>query len=197
MSNTGEDGRTSPLKGLETESSSNEGGTSSFQRGWETPGPLRSASTIVEEEGGNTKDLTCSLNSKDGTGPLLGNNEITTSNENSGATQGLNTDVTQEGNSNQVINADDLGNMDQLLYNTASNIVRLREAKGECEVKRGYCKTHGVKAIRHTRSERIWTKVKKTGLFGWRTRKLSVLRCPDSTATLVETMGSTDGAGVT
>ena len=38
-----------------------------------------------------------------------------------------NTDVTQEGTKIHVTNAADLGNMDQLLYNTASNIVRLRE----------------------------------------------------------------------
>ena len=107
-----------------------------------------------------------------------------------------NTDVTQEGTRNQITNADDLGNMDQLLYNTAINIVRLREAWGECEVKRGYCKTHGVKAITHTRSEMIWAKVKKTGPFGWRTRKLSVLRYPGSTATLVETMSSKYGTEV-
>ena len=73
------------------------------------------------------KDLTCSLISKDGTSPLLRNNEVTTRNENSGATQVQNIDGTQEGNRNQITNADDLDNMDQLLYNTASNIVRLRE----------------------------------------------------------------------
>ena len=48
-----------------------------------------------------------------------------------------------------------------------------------------------------TRSERVWTRVKKTGLFGWRTKKLSVLRCPDNMATYVGTMTSRDGAGVT
>ena len=54
MSNTGEDERTSPLKGLGTESSSDEDGTSSYQRGWETPGLLRNASAIVEEHEGGT-----------------------------------------------------------------------------------------------------------------------------------------------
>ena len=75
--------------------------------------------------------------------------------------------------------------------------MRLREAQGECEVLRGYCKVHRVKAVRHTRSERVWTIVKKTGLFGWRTKKLIVLRCPDNMATYVGTMTSRDGAGVT
>ena len=89
------------------------------------------------------------------------------------------------------------GSDDQLLYNTASNILRLREARGNCDIKRGYCKVHGTKAVRNTKSERIWTLIKKTGLYGWRTRKLSVLKCPDSTATYVDTMGSIDGAGVT
>ena len=54
-----------------------------------------------------------------------------------------------------------------------------------------------MKAVRHTRSERIWTKVKKTGLFGLRTKKLSVLRCPDGAAILVGAMNSIDGAGGT
>ena len=79
----------------------------------------------------------------------------------------------------------------------AINIMRLREAQGECEVLRGYCKVHRVKAVRHTRSERVWTIVKKTGLFGWRTKKLIILRCPDNMTTYVGTMTSRDGAGVT
>ena len=48
---------------------------------------------------------------------------------------------TQVGNSHQY------DNEEQLLYNTASNIMRLREAQGECEFLRDYCKVHRVKAV--------------------------------------------------
>ena len=148
----------------------------------------------VIEEGGNMK----TLDGKEGAGPLQGNKEVTANtwgeirnNLLDGASQiQTDRDESYEVNSNQ-----DSG--EQLLYNTASNVMRLREAQGDCTIRRGYCIIHKVKAVRNTRSERIWTKVKKTGLFGWRTKKLSVLRCPDSTENLVGTMNSRDGAGVT
>ena len=149
-------------------------------------------------------DLTGHLDIKDGPSPLQGNNVVTiriegekVDNLDSGAIQVQNNEKSQGGNNNncQYNNAD--RNMDQLLYNTVDDILRLCNAKGEFEVKRGYCKVHGLKAVRHTKSERVWAKIKKNGLFRWRTKKLSVLRCPDSTTNLVGTLDSRDGAGVT
>ena len=45
--------------------------------------------------------------------------------------------------------------------------------------------------------KRVWTRNNKTGLYGYRNRKLSVLRCDGYMGTLVDTMGMADGAGVT
>ena len=39
-----------------------------------------------------------------------------------------------------------------------------------------------------------WTRNSRTGLFGYRMRKVSVLRCNRTMGTLVDTMGPRDGA---
>ena len=208
---TGSEEEIGPLLDLKTKNSSSNGEITKDQEGWEIPSPLWKEPNHNEaDERGNKIDPINTQECKDGTGPLQGNIESRNTtveeimiNSDGGASQVENNlQEPQEGNSNQD------NNVEQLLYNTASNIMRLREAQGECEILRGYCKVHRVKAVRNTRSERIWTRVKKTGLFGWRTRKLSVLRCPNSVATLVlrcpnsvtnqvGTMSSRDGAGVT
>ena len=41
----------------------------------------------------------------------------------------------------------------------------------------------------------VWTKVKKTGLYAYRTRKLSVLRCEGQMKSYVETMARLGSAG--
>ena len=191
---------TGPLGDLETENSSSNGKTTVYQEGLGTTSTSDNDPGLIEviEEGGNINNPTKTLDGKEGTGPLQGNKEVTANtggeirnNLLDGASQiQTDRDESYEVNSNQ-----DSG--EQLLYNTASNVMRLREAQGDCTIRRGYCITHKVKAVRNTRSERIWTKVKKTGLFGWRTKKLSVLRCPDNTENLVGRMDSRDGAGVT
>ena len=81
------------------------------------------------------------------------------------------------------------------LYDTASNVLRLREDRGECEVRRGMCMKHGRKATKITRNKKVWTKMKKTGLFQYCTRKMSVWRCDVNTPTLVGTMGPGESAG--
>ena len=93
----------------------------------------------------------------------------------------------------------DLGNNDDggSLYDTASTVLRLREDRGECEVRRGWCEKHDRKANKITSKKKVWTKMRKTGLFQYCTRKMSVWRCDSSTPTLVGTMGQRDGAGVT
>ena len=90
----------------------------------------------------------------------------------------------------------DVGNTDGgSLYDTASNVLRLREDRGECEVRRGMCVKHGRRATKITTNKRVWTKVKKTGLFKYCTRKMSVWRCDVNTPTLVGTMGPGESAG--
>ena len=44
--------------------------------------------------------------------------------------------------------------------------------------------------------KQVWNRNKKTGLYGYKTRKLSVVRCNGYMGTLVGTMGMADGAGV-
>ena len=46
-----------------------------------------------------------------------------------------------------------------------------------------------------TRKKKVWTRLPKTGLFGYRTRKVSVVACSGHTPTLVPTMDRLDGAG--
>ena len=74
-------------------------------------------------------------------------------------------------------------------------MLRLREDRGECEVRRGMCVKHGRRATKITTNKRVWTKVKKTGLFKYCTRKMSVCRCDVNTPTLVGTMGPGESAG--
>ena len=79
------------------------------------------------------------------------------------------------------------------LYEAASNVVVLREARQDCIVKKMYCIVHNQEAQRHTSTKRVWTLIKKTGLYGYRSRKLSVLRCNGPMGTSVGTMGMLDG----
>ena len=91
----------------------------------------------------------------------------------------------------------DVGTTDDVsLYNTASTVLMLREDRGECEVKRGWCVKHDRKANKITQKKSVWTKM-KTGLYKYCTRKLSVWRCDRSMPTLVGTMRPREGAGVT
>ena len=83
------------------------------------------------------------------------------------------------------------------LYDTAMNIVTLRSMRGECKIVRGWCKEHNIKATRTSKTERVWTWNKKTGLYAWKNRKLSVLKCTGHMGTLPRTMDSIDGVGGT
>ena len=71
----------------------------------------------------------------------------------------------------------------------------LREDRGDCNVRRGWCLRHNAVAKKITTNKQVWTKVKKTGLYKYCSRKLSVWRCVGDMATLVPTMGPRDGAG--
>ena len=81
------------------------------------------------------------------------------------------------------------------LYEAASNIVSLREARQDCIVRKMFCQVHNQEAKRYTSTKSVWTRNKKTGLYGYRSRKLSVVRCNGSMGISLGTMGMADGAG--
>ena len=81
------------------------------------------------------------------------------------------------------------------LYEAAENVMRLREARAECVVRNMICTVHNQEARKFTTKKKVWTKNPKTGLYGYRTKNLSVLRCDGPMATLVGTMARLDGAG--
>ena len=82
-------------------------------------------------------------------------------------------------------------------YDTAMNVMTLRNSMGECKIIRGWCEEHNLKAIRTSKTEQVWTRNKKTGLYAYRNRKLSVLKCNGPMGTLPRTMDSIDGVGGT
>ena len=81
------------------------------------------------------------------------------------------------------------------LFDTAANVVSLHEGRGDCVVRRGWCQEHCRAARKSTTMKQVWTRSKKTGLYSYRSRKLSVWSCTNGTPTLVGTMGSRDSAG--
>ena len=81
------------------------------------------------------------------------------------------------------------------LYEAASNLVTIREARKDCIVKKMHCVVHDQEAMRYTSKKSVWTKVKKTGLYAYRTRKLSVLRCEGQMESYVGTMARLGSAG--
>ena len=58
-----------------------------------------------------------------------------------------------------------------------------------------HCTVHNQEAKKFTSTKRVWTLIKKTGLYGYRSRKVSVLRCDKSMGTSLGTMGILDGVG--
>ena len=84
---------------------------------------------------------------------------------------------------------------DDTLYDTACNVKKIRDLKGTCRVKKMHCLEHDLPATRTTKKEKVWTRIAKTGLYGYRTRKVSVVACSRHTKTLVPTMEKLDGVG--
>ena len=80
------------------------------------------------------------------------------------------------------------------LYDTASNVRMIRELRGNCVIRDGYCQEHNLKARKVTTVRNVWTKNSKTGIFGYRRRKVSALCCSRHMGTLVDTMRTRDGA---
>ena len=93
----------------------------------------------------------------------------------------------------RVLENDD--NSDMML-DMASNVTTLRDLRGTCMIVSGKCQEHSLEAKRVTQNKMIWTRNKKTGLFGYKRRKVSVLRCTGHMATLVETMGERGSTGL-
>ena len=69
------------------------------------------------------------------------------------------------------------------------------DARKDCIVKKIHCVVHDQEARRYTSAKSVWTKIKKTGLYAYRTRKLSVLRCEGQMKSYVETMARLGSAG--
>ena len=67
--------------------------------------------------------------------------------------------------------------------------------RGECVIKNNYCQEHDKPARKVTSVKNVWTRNVKTGIYGYRRKKMSVLRCSSTMGTLVGTMGPRDGAG--
>ena len=79
------------------------------------------------------------------------------------------------------------------LYDTANNLSMIRDMRGDCVVRNGFCQEHGQYAQKVTMKRNTWTRSSRTGLFGYKMRKVSVLRCSRTMGTLVETMGTGEG----
>ena len=79
------------------------------------------------------------------------------------------------------------------LYDTANNLSMIRDMRGDCIVRNGFCQEHEQYAQKVTMKKNTWTRNSRTGLFGYRMRKVSVLRCNRTMGTLVETMGTGEG----
>ena len=62
-------------------------------------------------------------------------------------------------------------------------------------MKKMHCVEQNLPATRTTRKEKVWTRIAKTGLYGYRTRNVSVVACSGHTKTLVPTMDQLDGVG--
>ena len=86
----------------------------------------------------------------------------------------------------------DTGENDNL-YDTANNMSVIRDMRGDCVIRNKYCQEHGQYARKVTMKKNTWTRNTKTGLYGYRLRKVSVLRCNGNMGTLVCTMGPRDG----
>ena len=93
----------------------------------------------------------------------------------------------------RVIRNEDKGEM---MFDMANNVNTLREMRGTCRIVSGRCQEHSSEVKRVTQTKMIWTRNLKTGLYGYRRRKVSVLRCLGHMATLVVTMGERDSTGL-
>ena len=156
----------------------------------------------------DTQIVNLDQRSEGGTGPLVGtsNNEEDDSlnmrgnnNQNKKKTQlsitKFTTRIVERGDTTALKeeggDTENVGN----LYDTANNVRLLREMRGDCVIRDGYCQEHNLKARKFTTVRNVWTKSNKTGVFGYRRRKVSTLRCNGHMGNLVGTMRTRDGSG--
>ena len=144
-------------------------------------GPLLVTSNNVEDDvGRNTNDLVRNTN-QNVRKTQLSITQFTTSKVERGDT----TTVKERCNTNN----------DGNLYDTASNVSMLRDIRGNCVIRDGYCQEHNLEARKVTTVRSVWTRNNKTGVFGYRRRKVSTMRCNRHMGTLVDTMGARVGTG--
>ena len=101
----------------------------------------------------------------------------------------------KSGNIESVSTKDVVRNNEDNLYDTAATVRMLREDRGTCNVRRGWCREHESLAKKITSTKKVWTKSKKTGLYSYCSRRMSVWRCDVNMGILPETMEPRDGAG--
>ena len=82
-----------------------------------------------------------------------------------------------------------------IMFDMANNVSVLRSMRGNCRMVNGNCQEHGKKMRRVSQTKIVWTRNNKTGLFSYKKRKVSAVRCDGYMETLVGTMGMLDGAG--
>ena len=130
----------------------------------------------------------------DGPYKLVGNNDVGVEHETeelTGNSQLGTTSTMEHVSTKDVIRTNNEDN----LYDTAATVQILREDRGSCSVRRGWCREHNSLAKKITSTKKVWTKNKRTGLFSYCSRKMSVWRCDENMGTLPRTMGPRDGAG--
>ena len=141
------------------------------------------------------------------TGPLLGDNSAKEVDRNEGSMKDevrsdASSPLIEYGNTNELNNGlnseastGPLSSEHEGLYEGASNVATMREARKDCIVRKMHCIVHNQEARKYTTKTRVWTLIKKTGLYAYRTRKLSVMRCDGHMENLVGTMDRLDGVG--
>ena len=158
---------------------------------------------VGKSTGGGTEDM-LSVS----TGPLLsngpyqfeGNNDVGVEHETKEHIEHaqLGTESAMEPrNMKSVSTKDVVMNNEDSLYDTAATVRMLREDRGTCKVRRGWCVEHEALAKKITSTKKVWTQNKKTGLYRYCSRKMSVWRCDGNMGILLGTMEPRDGAGGT
>ena len=158
---------------------------------------------VGKSTGGGTEDM-LSVS----TGPLLsngpyqfeGNNDVGVEHETKEHIEHaqLGTESAMEPrNMKSVSTKDVVMNNEDSLYDTAATVRMLREDRGTCKVRRGWCVEHEALAKKITSKKQVWTQNKKTGLYRYCSRKMSVWRCDGNMGILLGTMEPRDGAGGT
>ena len=158
-------------------------------------GPLQTTKDTIGVGSNVEVGIEAQNTDKGGPGPLLGKDtrKIDTTKSIQDTSAQNNTEVMKNNTERSSMSMNNT--VEDALYDTAWNVKTIRDLKGTCKVKKMYCVEHDLPATRTTRKEKVWTRIAKTGLYGYRTRKVSVVACSGHTKTLVPTMDQLDGVG--